>query len=76
MAFTFGIYFGLVYLKTNNLLACIFMHAIFDFLLAVMELFENTNAPSTYALLLPAIILVFEAVGELGLSYFIFKKTD
>jgi hypothetical protein len=27
-------------------------------------------------LLLPAIILVFEAVGELGLSYFIFKKTD
>jgi membrane protease YdiL (CAAX protease family) len=77
MAFVFGIYFGLIYLKFNNLVACIIMHALFDFLVAVIGLFEKDGANIDPLLnaLFPSMVLIFEAIGELSISYFIFKRT-
>jgi membrane protease YdiL (CAAX protease family) len=78
MAFTFGIYFGLIYLKTNNLIACIIMHTLFDFLVALISLFEakDVDGNTLFSILFPAIVLVVEASGELTISYFVLKKTN
>jgi hypothetical protein len=78
MAFTFGIYFALIYLKTNNLLACIIMHSLFDFLVGLISLFEakNADASALFSILFPAMVLIVEASGELTISYFVLKKTN
>jgi membrane protease YdiL (CAAX protease family) len=78
MAFSFGVYFGFVYLRVNNLFACIIMHALFDFLISIMGLFEKegVNVDPLFSTLFPSMLLIFEAIGELSISYFIFKRTQ